>query len=103
MPYDLEPPVRWWHCPACDLRDRTQQAGVHTQFHNCPAVFGIGLPLVEVRGPDVKADARQRLVMREDYANGGDPRASVLTERFDGSNDVTVLAPTAGVKGESRV
>lgn len=95
MPVVFEPPVRWWHCPACDMRDRTQKPGVHTQFHNCPAIGGIGVPLVEVRGPDVDAAARQRLVCREDYAGDADPVAAVYTDRADGSNDVTVLAPTA--------
>lgn len=98
----LDVPVRWWHCPACDLRDRTQQPGVHTQFHNCPAVGGVAIPLVEVGGPDRHADGRHVVVMREDYAGDADPVAAIRTERGDGSNDVTVLAPAAGVQGEAR-
>jgi hypothetical protein len=95
----LDAPVRWWHCPSCGLRDRTQQAGVHTQFHPCPAIGGVNLPMVETRTPDADADARQRIVMREDYARSANPVAAVHTERGDGSNDVTVLAPAASVKG----
>jgi hypothetical protein len=103
---NLDLPVRWWHCPSCGLRDRTQQAGVHTQFHACPAIGGVNLPMCEATGPDVAADARHTLVMRDDYIGNSNiglvaPVAAVRTERGDGSNDVTVFAPTAtaGVAG----
>jgi hypothetical protein len=99
-PIVLDAPVRWWHCPACDLRDRTQQAGVHTQFHNCAALGGIGIPLIEVPSYDARADGRQRPVESEDYIGGnGQPITAVRTERGDGSNDCTVLAPTASIHG----
>jgi len=93
----LDAPVRDWHCPACDLRDRTQQPGVYTQFHNCPALGGIGIPLVEVRSHNHNADARQVLVEREDYIgkSSASPVAAVRTERGDGSNDCTVFPEPA--------
>lgn len=55
---ELDPPIRHWHCPACDTRDQTQKTEIHTQFHNCPANGGLGIPLVEVPSPDDTADAR---------------------------------------------
>lgn len=96
----LEPPVHWWHCPSCDLRDRTQQVGVHTQFHHCPVLNGAAIPMVEVRRHDSQADGRQVLVEREDYIgdSGASPVAAVNTERGDGSNDCTVFAPPAKVR-----
>lgn len=101
----LEPPVRYWACPSCGLQDRTQQAGPHTQYHPCPALRGFNAPLVEVLNPGDRPGARHRLVEREDYA--GDPAigryAALRTERPDGSNDVTVFAPTAtaGTRGHN--
>jgi hypothetical protein len=50
--------------------------------------------------------ARTRAVVREDYVGDeiaqynqwGQPISAVVTDRPDGSNDVTVLAPTATLK-----
>jgi hypothetical protein len=94
---ELQAPVRWWKCPTCELTDLTRRGDVHTQFHPCPALGGIVTPLIEVPGPDERVDGRHRLVEREDYigTSGASPIAAVLTERGDGSNDCTVLAPTA--------
>lgn len=95
----LTPPVRWWHCPSCDSRDRTEEANPHTRFHSCPAFNFNSIPLIEVSSSDAKADGRQLAVEREDYigkSNAG-PIASIRTERADGSNDCTVLAPSATV------
>ena len=87
----LEAPVRYWKCPSCGALDKTQKAEVHTQFHNCPAIGGACIPLVEVHDVDDKPDARQIIVPSE-Y---GREVASVRTERGDGSNDVTVFAQAA--------
>jgi hypothetical protein len=93
----LPAPVRWWRCPSCGVTDRTERADVHTQFHPCPALGGVTVPLVEVRRADDRPDGRHLIVPREDYS-GNDtagPIAAIRTERGDGSNDCTVLAPTA--------
>ena len=76
----LDAPVRWWKCPSCRKEDRTQKAEVHTQFHDCPALGGLNIPLVEVHDLDDKVKARQ-------LATEG----AVRTERMDGSNDCTVF------------
>lgn len=87
MTHILDAPVRLWECPACYKQDRTQRADVHTQFHECPAMGGVSIPLAEVRAFDEKARARQVAVQSE-Y---GYETASIRTERMDGSNDVTVF------------
>lgn len=83
----LEGPVRFWKCPSCQATDRTQRSDAHTQFHNCPAIGGAAIPLVEVHDVDDKPRGRQ-LVVPSEYGPG---TASVRTERIDGSNDVTVF------------
>ncbi len=55
------------------------------------------IPLIEVETPDSRPDGRQLTVEREDYAGSSSPLAAIRTERGDGSNDVTVLAPTAAM------
>ena len=87
----LEAPIRWWKCPSCGLTDRTEKAGVFTQFHACPAVGGACIPLVEVHDVDDKPDARQ-LIVPSEVSPG---MASVRTERGDGSNDCTVFVRPA--------
>ena len=89
--YLLEPPIRVWKCPSCGVTDRTQRADVHTQFHNCPAIGGACIPLVEVHDVDDKPNGRQLIVPSE----VGPGMASVRTERGDGSNDTTVFAQPA--------
>lgn len=91
QPPILQAPVRWWRCPSCQATDRTQRSDVHTQFHNCPALGNVAIPLVEVSDPDDKPDGRQVIVQSGNGANA----ASVRTERGDGSNDVTVFAQPA--------
>jgi hypothetical protein len=76
----LEAPVRFWKCPSCGITDRTQKAEVHTQFHNCPALGGVSIPLVEVHDIDDDPRARQIAV-----------QGAIRTERMDGSNDLTVF------------
>ena len=83
----LDIPVRWWRCPSCGVTDRTQRADVHTQFHPCPAMGNVSIPLVEVASPDDVPKARQVAVQSE-Y---GYETAAVNTERLDGSNDCTVF------------
>jgi hypothetical protein len=99
MTFLLQPPVKYWACPSCGLRDKTQQAGVYTQFHECPALGRVAVPLVEVRHPDDAPDGKHVVVMRDDYVgdSGADPVAAIRTEHGDGSNDCTVYAPTARV------
>jgi hypothetical protein len=96
----LEPPVRWWKCPSCPAVGRTQRHEFHVEFHECPALGKASIPLVEVASPDDEPKARHIAVEREDYAGDNfTPRVSaVRTERLDGSNDVTVFAPTAVMK-----
>ena len=91
-------PIRKWKCPACGAEDVTQRHDVHTQMHNCPAVGGLGIPLIEVRHLDDKPDGRQVIVPREDNGRV----AAVRTERGDGSNDCTVFpdAATISTRGE---
>jgi len=93
-PLLIDAPIRFWKCPSCGKVDRTQKAEVHTQFHDCPALGGLNVPLVEVADPDDKVKARQVPKMSE-Y---GYDTASVVTERMDGSNDCTVF-PGAAVGG----
>ena len=93
----LEAPVRYWKCPSCGCSAQTQRAEVHTEFHNCPAIGGVGLPLVEVHDVDDKPKGRQIIVPSE-YGPGN---AAVRTERLDGSNDVTVFPPTAVARMET--
>ena len=89
MTHVLEAPVRYWKCPSCLVDDRTQVAEVHTQFHECPAMNNVSIPLVEVTDPDAKVKARQVI-----------DGTAVRTERMDGSNDVTVFAqPAVGTFG----
>jgi hypothetical protein len=101
-PVLLNAPVRWWKCPSCGLEDRTQRNDVHTQFHSCPALGGVNIPLVEVPDLSAKVAARHVEVEREDYQgrSTAGPVAAIRTERADGSNDVTVFAPPATVQPE---
>ena len=93
----LEAPVRWWKCPSCGAEDRTQRPDVHTQFHGCPALGGVTIPLVEVRHLEDKVKARQ-LVVQSEYDHG---ISSIRTERIDGSNDTTVFPRPAQITASS--
>lgn len=100
----LQPPVRYWACPSCGTRDRTQNAPVEgigyvQQFHPCPAFSNASIPLIEVPTPDAKPDGRQVAVLREDDGTV----ASIRTEHGDGSNACTVFAPTATLTSEARI
>ncbi len=98
----LQPVVRWWHCPSCDARDRTDRNDAHTRMHDCPALNGLNVPLVEVATSDAIANARHVVNGREDYlgAEIADPIMSVTTERADGSSDCTIYAPTSSLAAE---
>ena len=78
-------PVHRWHCPACDQRDETRNAGPHTQFHNCPANGGLGIPMVEVRNHYSDADARHQ------FRGDGIEGAAMDTEHGSGRVDCTVF------------
>lgn len=90
-------PVHHWVCPNCTVESVTHEAQPHTRFHICTGLNGLTAPMVEA-GTKVQVTA----VEREDYIgteNAGRVMA-VKTERFDGSNDVAVFAPTATAKAE---
>ncbi len=98
----LEIPVLYWACPSCEMTDRTQRPGPHTQFHACPGLGGLNAPLVIVAKPDDKPDARHVPQEREDFM--GDELAprimSLRTDHGDGRNDILVFAPTATTKAD---
>ena len=97
----LSPVIRWWRCPSCDHTDRTVKPGANEiAMHQCPALNGINIPLVEVSDWDVKPDAVHEEHEREDYTrNPDDGRvASIHTRHGDGREDATVLAPTARIQ-----
>lgn len=96
-PLVLDAPVRFWKCPSCSLTDRTQKAEVHVQFHDCEALGGLNIPLVEVADPDDKPRARQ-VAKQSEY---GPRTASIVTERMDGSNDTTVFPQPALIEASS--
>jgi hypothetical protein len=93
-----------WTCPNCPVQEWT--TGKPNRFHNCPGLAGITAPMV-LAG----TDCRVRAQVREDYVGDelvqydahGRPIMAVVTERPDGSNDVTVLAPTARWSAEGRM
>lgn len=86
-----------WECPSCLARYQTKEARPHVPMHPCPKL-GIIAPYVEVG-----ERARHLVVEREDYVGDelvrhsldGRPIMAVRTERWDGSNDCHVMAPTA--------
>lgn len=95
---DREP--RQWGCPHCPVTAVTSW-DTPNRYHFCSGLAGITAPMI-LAG----SDAVTRVVLREDYVGQeivqydhyGRPVSAVVTDRPDGSNDVTVLAPTAAVK-----
>ncbi len=91
-------PIHRWTCPNCSAEDVTHEVKQHTRYHACPGLHGLTAPMVPA-GTKVKITAHER----EDYIGNetvqlspdGRPFMSIVTEREDGSNDVTVFAPTA--------
>jgi hypothetical protein len=94
----LQPPAQRWVCPNCPQSDITH--GKPNRFHRCRGLGGLTAPMV-LEG----FAGRVRAALREDYVGDalvqydadGRPVSAVVTERADGSNDVTVQAPTAKV------
>lgn len=92
----LQPPQQHWTCPNCPVTAVTE--GKPNRFHDCRGLAGLLAPMV-LEG----FTGQVRAVEREDYIGdaqvrydgNGRPVVAVVTERPDGSNDVTVFAPTA--------
>lgn len=89
----LEPPVRNWACPSCQLEDVSSAPG--TRMHHCAGLSGLTAPMVEVPKLGIKPDARHRVLEREDYCPDEDRIMSVVTDHGDGRNDCTVFPMTA--------
>lgn len=93
----LKPGPRQWGCPHCPVTAVTSW-DTPNRYHHCSGLAGITAPMIPAG-----SDARTKVVFREDYVGQeivqydgyGRPVAAVVTDRPDGSNDVTVLAPTA--------
>lgn len=93
----LNLPRKLWGCGNCETMSMTQRSDVHTEFHNCPGMGGLSVPMVE-EGVRAKVSVNDR----EDYVNGdnvqvdgnGRPVMSITVEREDGI-DCAVYAPTA--------
>jgi hypothetical protein len=64
-------------------------------MHQCVAIGGISIPLIEVPNAEAAPDGRHVVVKREDYGTDAERVSSIRTERGDGSNDTTILAPVA--------
>ena len=91
-------PQTWWKCPSCLATDVTLRTDPHTQMHSCPAFRGVTLPMERVLRPYSQTVSRHREIERQDYIGnevGVGRVMSISTDRPDGSNDLTVLAPTA--------
>lgn len=95
MVFNLDVPTRYWRCPSCPAVAVTKRADAHTEFHDCLALGGLNVPLVEVNDLDDQPRARQLKVQSE----SGYEVASIRTERMDGSNDVTVFPRAAAAEG----
>ena len=95
--------TRHWVCQACPQTAVTTTAGPHTQFHQCPGMHGMAVPMTEDG-----ADCTVELNEREDYIGSelvqyapgnGRPYMSAVTRRGDGSCDTAVYAPVATAGG----
>lgn len=90
--------VRYWTCPACNVRDVTNNPRPHTQFHACAGAGGMTVPMVP-EGTKAKITRQER----EDYVGNelvqtdadGRPVMAIAVERNDDVTDVVVFAPTA--------
>ena len=110
-----------WECPSCGHQDahrpgeRVPAPGMSTsRLHPCPVQRGLNVPLVWVT---TNAGLRRGLIRhvaveRGDYIgsergithdNRGRAVMAVRTERGDGSNDVSVNAPTAWASRRRRL
>lgn len=96
MPVILTLPEQRWVCPNCTEIAIT--FGESNRFHQCPGLAGMYAPMVpEGMRCVVRAVEREDYVGDElvQYDGNGRPISAVITERFDGSNDLVVNAPTA--------
>lgn len=91
-----------WHCPNCDAAARTVTDKI--PWHRCKGLKGLVGPLIADGAPRTRVVA----IDREDYVgsevvqtNGeGRPVMALNVERWDGSNDRVVYAPTATATAE---
>lgn len=94
----LQLPEQHWACVNCSQTDVTR--GQTNRFHACPGLKGLTTPMVldGFRGR-VFAVEREAYVGREIVTCDGEgrPVSAVVTERWDGSNDVMVNAPCARI------
>ncbi len=89
---------RKWDCPNCKVTTVTKDAAI--PFHPCIGLSGLSAPLIP-SGTKVKVST----IERGDYIGNekgvrmvkGRPIMALKTERADGSNDLAVYAPMAGV------
>jgi hypothetical protein len=89
---------RQWNCPNCKVTTVTKDAAI--PFHACLGLSGLSAPL-HLAGSKVKVTT----IERGDYLGNekgvrmvkGRPIMALKTERPDGSNDLAVYAPMAGV------
>jgi len=101
-PLLLDPIIRHWECPRCNLRATTRQAQPHTEFHACSGLGGLNAPMVEQGSrANVAVEVREDYVGDEDvqYDGDGRPVMSIRTTR-DGE-DLAVYAPTAHMGGSA--
>ena len=89
----LEPPVRHWACPSCQMEAETITPGV--RMHPCRGLNGLTVSMVEVPKAGTMPHARHRVLERQDYCADVDRVMSVLTDYPDGRNDCTVYPITA--------
>ena len=100
----LTPPLRVWTCDKCGIEERHATVGADQRWHRCRAL-GMDWPLFEA-----VTGARTVVVEREDYVGqetglrftGSRPVMAALTERPDGSNDLTVFPGVAVGDSEAR-
>lgn len=92
----LTPPEQRWVCPNCTEFAIT--VGESNRYHECRGLAGLCAPMVpEGMRCVVRALEREDYVGDElvQYDGNGRPIMAIVTERFDGSNDLVVNAPTA--------
>lgn len=97
-------PIHEWHCPACGKTSQTRAVQTHTQFHPCPKLRGVDVPMLPIG-----TKAKLELVEWQDYV--GRERVQVDPERRrpiqslvttrDHGQDVAVYAPTATLEGST--
>jgi hypothetical protein len=91
-----------WSCPNCPLETVTRYPPgmVAAEYHPCRGLKGLNAPMV-LAGTAAKVEAvpwgdmlHGELAQRD---GEGRPTSAIRTERADGSNDITVLAPSARI------